>query len=289
MDEAAQLSDQTDDPSLHFSITGGEPFLDFELLRNIVAHGHRLGAEVSCVSNAYWASSDVKARALLEQLQDAGLDLLAVSASRFHEAYVKRTRVERALRIAQEIGLRSQLKFVTTRSDVETKAEITAWARNLGVSVVQFIPLAPFLRDGGVVPEAEYPRGLPLPQDACPASIIGVDENGAASMCCTPGTSGAFFSLGNVHAESLADIRDRFHLGGKPQILRDHGPSYFARKVLEHGHGARLRSAYGDVCDLCRHIAHDPVMAPIAEASARQFEREQLRSVLLAAAAAQKV
>lgn len=283
MDEAADLSRQTRDEWMHFSIAGGEPFLDFPLLLEAVAHGHRLGAEMSCVSNAYWASSDDRARSLLIQLKQAGLALLAVSTSRFHEPFVKRSRVERALRIAREVGLRSQLKFVRTRSDPETEADISQWAESAGANVVQFIPLAPSLRAGAVVPEDEYIRPEPLPQGPCPASLISIDETGAAASCCTPGASGPFFSLGNAHTSSLAEIRDRFHLGGKPQILRQHGPAYFVQRLRVMGHADRLRDAYGDVCELCTHIAHDPVMSEIAEAAARDFEFDQLRSVLTSA------
>jgi MoaA/NifB/PqqE/SkfB family radical SAM enzyme len=132
MDEAAASSKASGDDWMHFSISGGEPFLDFPLLIEAIAHGHRLGAETSCVSNAYWASSDAKAQGLLEQLKVAGLDLLAVSTSRFHQQFVKRSRVERALRIARDIGLDTQLKFVRTRSDEEDEATITAWAESCG-------------------------------------------------------------------------------------------------------------------------------------------------------------
>lgn len=280
MDEAAELSRQTRDEWMHFSITGGEPFLDLPLLLEAIAHGHRLGAQMSCVSNAYWASSDAKARSLLARLKQAGLHLLCVSTSRFHQQFVKRTRVERALRIAREIGLKSQLKFVRTRSDPEDESHITEWAKGAGATLVQVIPLAPTLRADAALPDDEYVRRRHLPQERCPASAISIYETGAAYPCCTPGAVHPFFSLGDAHTSRLSTIRDRFHFGGKHQILRQHGPSYFARAIEKQGHGALLRRAYGNVCDLCTHIAHDPTMARIAEDAARQFELEQLRSIL---------
>src|SRR4051812_7226471 len=85
MDETAAIDDGHD---LFFHITGGEPFLDFELLREIVEHGSQLGGSVSCVTNAYWARTSEIAARKLEPLRDAGLDVLSVSTSRFHQRFV---------------------------------------------------------------------------------------------------------------------------------------------------------------------------------------------------------
>lgn len=149
--------------------------------------------------------------------------------------------------------------------------------------MLQFIRLVPVLREGATVAESEYIRPEPLPVGPCPASVVSVDQDGSAAFCCSPGATGPFFSLGNAHSEGLRDLRDRFHLGGKPQVLRKHGPAYFAQKVREQGLGHRLRPSYSDVCELCTHIAHNPAMARVAEQAARDFEIAQLRHILEAA------
>ena len=280
MDEAAALAPHDGTGELAFGISGGEPFLDFKLLRDVVAHGKCLGAQISCVSNGYWATSDQKARELLGQLQDAGLDSLAISTSRFHEEFVKRRRVERALRAASALGIDCQLKYVRTRSDTEDDAAIESWARSAGADQVQIMTLLPALREGARLADDEYPRGEALPAGPCPAPVMTVMESGEAYTCCTPGAFNRFFSLGNVHQSSLRRVSDRFHVGGKQQILRAQGPAAFVAEIQRRGHGARLRPAYGDVCELCTHIGQDPVMAAVAEDVAREFEMQQLEQLL---------
>jgi MoaA/NifB/PqqE/SkfB family radical SAM enzyme len=278
MDEAAALSQ---DEPLKFGISGGEPFLDLELLLEVIAYGKRLGAsEVTCVSNAYWATSADKARDLLTQVRRAGLDMLAVSCSRFHLEFVKVKRVERALAAAREVGLPCAVKYVRLQSDPDSAESIEAWGRQLGATRVEIISILPHLRDGVTLPDSDYERRAGLPQGRCPAPIITVRETGEAYTCCTPGALGGFLSLGNTHETSLDEVSDRFYLGGKQQILRTHGPIHFARAAVAQGAGGRLRESYGGVCDLCTHVATDPVLAAIADESVRQFEQERFESIL---------
>src|SRR5258708_11409695 len=70
MNEAAAIEDQE---PLGFDITGGEPFLNFEMLVAVIAHGAALGAQaISCVTNAFWARTDEIASAKLARLKKAG-------------------------------------------------------------------------------------------------------------------------------------------------------------------------------------------------------------------------
>src|SRR5581483_3495639 len=122
--------------TLEISITGGEPFLDFALLRDVVAHGTRRGAQMTCVTNAYWATSPEKALALLSQLKDAGLLLVAISTSHFHQQFVKKQRVERALGAARRIKLDTELKLVLAASELPQKKALVAWAKAAGAGRV---------------------------------------------------------------------------------------------------------------------------------------------------------
>ncbi len=83
MEEASRIDDGE---GLHFDITGGEPFMDFEQLCDTLAYARKLGGGVSCVTNAFWARTDAIALEKLRTLRDLGLQLLAVSVSRFSRA-----------------------------------------------------------------------------------------------------------------------------------------------------------------------------------------------------------
>lgn len=287
MDEAAALwrEHRADDEDLHLCISGGEPFLDLEGLLQLVAHGTALGATMSCVTNGYWAATDDKARRQLRALKAAGLRHLGVSTSRFHQQFVKARRVQRALDIARETGIRVTLKCALTRADRAVDG-LEQWARASGADELEIFPVAPYLREGAQLEDDQYIRELQLPQGRCPQPTVTVKESGVAYTCCVPGGFVDFLALGNVRRASLAAIYQRFYRGEVQQALRHRGPAYFAGAIAAGGESHRLRERYESVCDLCAHIASDPVMAAIARDAARDFA-EQRMTLTLAQLAAQ--
>lgn len=281
MDEAAAIWKREGTPgdTLRFSISGGEPFLDFARLVELVRHGSSLGAGISCVTNAYWASSDDKARQKLGELRRAGLSTLAVSTSRFHQQFVNVRRVERAIAIARECGLRTTLKLPLTASDTDA-GSLEEWASSCGADRHEIFPVLPYLRRGAILPESEYIREQALPRGRCPSASITVDEHGKAYPCCMPGAFVDVLSLGDVRSDTLQQIHDEFYLRPEQQVLRHRGPAHLARAVMAAGEGHRLRARYESACDLCAHIASEPVMAGIARGAARQFAEREMKNAL---------
>ena len=277
MQDAARLAHPN--PS-RFALTGGEPFLDFELLLELATHARDLGGQATCVTNGYWATSDKRALEILRQLKTAGLEILAVSTSRFHQQFVKRQRVERVLRAARQLDMDCTLKYIRTSSDPAPMGEIERWAFAAGATAVQDIALLPSLRPGVSLPETEYLRVPGIPKGVCPGAVLTVREDGQAFGCCTPGADTGFFSLGDTSDTALRAIRDRFCFDGKQQLLRSQGPEYFANAIASQGLAHRLRDSYTSVCDLCVHIASDPVMASVAGELAHRFEVSQLEQIL---------
>jgi hypothetical protein len=276
MDEAARLTPPGEQPI--FRLSGGEPFLDLGQLLAIIRKGVAAGGTVSCVSNAFWASSDEKAAAVVRQVREAGLVSLAVSTSRYHQQYVKIERVRRAVAAAREAGLHTQLKIAYSAQDRQ-EGLVRAWSRLVGADETQKIPLVPHLRDGASLPEQHYPRRRGLPRGPCPAALLTVREDGAAYTCCTPGGYEPLLQVGNVYESPLDSIRDRFRFDPLLQVLRERGPGHLARRAIAAGHGERLRSSYSDVCELCTHIASDPVLSQCAGEGAQAYRKQWARRV----------
>ena len=282
MSEAAALWRREAAPgeSLQFSLSGGEPFIEFDKLVRIVAHGAALGAQVTCVTNAFWAATDERTRARLERLRRVGLSMLAVSTSRFHEPFVARARAERALRVARELGLRTALKCSLVAAEIDALAGLGDWARRQPVDQLEIFPVLPYVRQGTTLPERDYVRSPGIPAGACPAPTLTIREDGRAYTCCMPGAFTEFHGVGDIHAEKLDQLFDRFYLNGVQQVLRQRGPAHFAEAIVRAGEGGRLRGGYESVCDLCAHIGGDARMAAIARQAATRFAKARFRRAL---------
>ena len=87
---------------LHF--TGGEPFLNYDLLCESVEIANELEIPSTFVeTNCYWAISDEITKERLYTLRAKGLSGILISVNPFFLEYVPFDRTERAIRISQEI------------------------------------------------------------------------------------------------------------------------------------------------------------------------------------------
>jgi hypothetical protein len=87
---------------IHF--TGGEPFLNFDLLLRLTETAKRVGIPTTFVeTNAFWCRDDEGTRGRLTRLKHAGLDGILVSANPFILEQIPFERTERAVRISREV------------------------------------------------------------------------------------------------------------------------------------------------------------------------------------------
>lgn len=87
---------------IHF--TGGEPFLNFDLLLRATRIACELGIPSTFVeTNCYWCGNDEVAEDKLKQLKDVGLKGIMLSVNPFVLEYVSFQRTERAIRVSKKV------------------------------------------------------------------------------------------------------------------------------------------------------------------------------------------
>jgi hypothetical protein len=88
-------------PQVH--LTGGEPFLHFDLLLEGTRIAAELGVYVYLETSGAWCLDEEEARGRFQALRDAGLQSVLISCSPFHAERIPPIRMLRAARIAIEI------------------------------------------------------------------------------------------------------------------------------------------------------------------------------------------
>lgn len=90
------------EPRPHF--TGGEPFLNYELLFKAVGIARELDIPSTFVeTNCYWCSDDKVTKEKLQILKEKGLGGILISVNPFYLEYVPFEGTERGIRIALEV------------------------------------------------------------------------------------------------------------------------------------------------------------------------------------------
>jgi len=136
---------------LHF--TGGEPFLNFNLLLDLVKLAEKLGIQSTFVeTNCFWCVDDEATEEKLRKLKEAGLKGILASVNPFILEHVPFERTERAIRISKKIFggnvmvyqefFRHQLE----RLNIKGTLPFREYLQKAGVHSLSYIELIPMGR-----------------------------------------------------------------------------------------------------------------------------------------------
>lgn len=269
-----------------FMFSGGEPFLDFEMLLRIVKKGTDLGGIVTCVTNGYWARSVAYAEEMLTRLKDAGLSLLAISSSRWHEKFVSRQRVERVLIAGRNVGIPCRVKYAHPHESKAEVDQVRSWALAHGAEALQDLPLFPFMREGEPLPSLPGEPDPSLPEGRCPSSLMTVQQDYDVYSCCEPGANNPRLRIGSLAESSPDALYSRFLRHGLHTLLVEEGPAAIAQRAKDAGLGPHLKSGYRSVCELCLHLTSSPKFASFLNKLHVNYEADQQIHVITASARA---
>jgi wyosine [tRNA(Phe)-imidazoG37] synthetase (radical SAM superfamily) len=256
------LAAVADQPLEWILLSGGEPFLCYDLLRASVALAAPL-ARVLVFTNGCWATDPDTARQRLAGLQEAGLDHIQFSVDGFHQAHVPLERVAVGIEAARELGFGAveidncclaqagaDSFFIRRTRDVMARLAELCDLSGVGVgqSTVRMVgraadQLSPFLRT-----QPTLPTQCPLPGylggDLRAPTGVEIHPGGWVNLC-------AGLSVGNARARPLNEILAGYDPDAHPLIraLAQEGPQGLLRLAKRHGFSAA--GGYVDGCHLC--------------------------------------
>jgi radical SAM protein with 4Fe4S-binding SPASM domain len=226
------------------SFTGGEPFLEPELLLKLVEYANRHGLQTEIVSNGYWATSPEIAEKILKPLSANGLDVINLSLDDYHSEFIPVKHVKNAYHAALKQGLKIVIMTATQKNSKITSEAIhklldDSKIQVLGKSRVREpnsllieTPTTPIGR-GESIKELDYKL---ISEVKCGEVLkdIGVGPNGDVYPCCGP--LAIKKTLGNILELSLESILK--------EARKD--PIYASINL-----GAPILGSYSSRCDAC--------------------------------------
>lgn len=271
------------------TITGGEPFTAYPLLRTAIEAAGRHGLMSRIVSNGGWATSPKRARDKLAPLVDAGLHTLNISHDEAHAPYIKDKWVKQAVESALELGLEVAISHASLQGAQPGDAERIM--QNLGLGSDDPV----LLMQGHISPGGRARMSYPLERMSL---VDGHSEegqrlrngciyvlrepvimpNGDFAACCgtTVADYDSFreeFVVGNLNERPLAEWVEELEYSPLFNKLMLDGPwaLYEALNAIE----PRLleRKTFVNICDLCEHIVCNPQAMAVLQG---QLQEEEL-------------
>lgn len=256
-------------PGSGVSFSGGEPFVALAEMRQLIGLAHGLGLSSEICTSAAWVSTPERARAALEDLQQCGLRVLAVSLDRHHLPFVPARKVATVIREALALGLRVVLKVLEGENEISTPDAI---AEALEFSLEEVACLA--VKPQGVVEVGRATREMVGASDvtalhggACrlAGANATLTPEGDLYTCCGPvvgrgAKAAALFRIsgpGEPAEARFAEMdRDLF-----AQLLRTIGPAgIIAAARRNFGSELAIRTPVNQ-CDLCLEMTRDARLA----------------------------
>jgi hypothetical protein len=246
------------------SLTGGEPFSNLKLLRAVmkIAAEHKL--LISVVTNGFWATSQEKAKRLLQSLPE--ICFISISTDLYHQKFIPFDRVKNAIRAARECGVPFYVSLVTDNREDPGYQRVYQEILELAGDPEQIRTgiIFPVGRAAGMRGEMNYSMcGEPCPEVCQAASSPCIFPDGRVYGCIGPLIDlheHQPLYLGSLKEHSVAEIFDRAETNPILHALRLWGPARVLSWLREAGVGDHLPTAFvtGDICQTCHAILSDP-------------------------------
>jgi pyruvate-formate lyase-activating enzyme len=241
------------------TLTGGEPFYDVQMLRNLSDHAAGLGLRVSVMTNAFWAPSFLEADTMMKSLP--AVSLLSVSTDEYHLKSIPLEHVRNAAEAARANGRMISLEVcVDSRHDQSRRALMSALSEFAGQSEIHVHLVHPVGRAkcyGGSFHYTYSPDPSDLP---CPMSgSASIFPEGNVFGCLGPVVRlppPHPLMLGSVREEQLSAILDRAERNLLLRAIRVWGPKRLVSMLAQGGFREVLPASYiqGSVCDVCHRL-----------------------------------
>ncbi len=252
-------------------VTGGEPFVEYDLLLDVIREAGRLGLASRVVTNAFWATTPDRARALIEPLSAAGLRTLTVSSDEMHESHVLRARVQTAVRTGLEMGLRV----------IVSSAVFGDHPHSVAATILDRLEIPPhpmlWLKCGFVSPNGRAAELQPTSFDVhdalaavrrldapCPFVVTEpvVTPSGDLAVCCSPATATRVgfrpeFVIGNLTRTPYFKLQEALEQDPVFLLLMLRGPFQLYQLAEEVGAAPDADTSIVNQCDLCAAVLRD--------------------------------
>ena len=239
--------------------TGGEPFLVFETLKEGIKHAVINDLKACVLTSGYWAKNKITTEKYLNDLK--GLDLVIISADKYHQQKVPLSYVENVLSVAKDLSINTVVNMFLHEKNVMGRYLSLCDKYSCNYRIGN-LTLSGTKSDRLVISDMKrgnYPLEIRIPFCAYYADKnrfvpppMYIDEVGDIYFCGSAvglaGPKNNPFYLGNAFKDGTA-WKAIFHKADKIFNFVKQNKLTFLSKIAQAG--VQLRDIYYDKCDIC--------------------------------------
>lgn len=241
------------------SLTGGEPFYNQDLLKNVADYALSLGFIVSVVTNGFWATSRERAIEVLKKFDS--IDFFSISTDLYHGEFIPETYIRNAVYACKKVGKEYNIAIATTSE--EDPAYLELLDRLLDFTEKDKIETALMVSVGRAETEVSSENiNLTSEPSKAACSMAGfpvIFPNGKVIACIGPPIILPDFNplyLGNLNKKTMFEIFDTAESNTILHAVRVFGPSILVEYLRDNGYDNLLPSSFQEdsICDVCNKL-----------------------------------
>lgn len=219
-----EIIDSFGDTSINtVAFTGGEPFLYYDRLIDLVRYAKQKGFSPTVVTNGFWAISDEIVEERIRELVDSGLTKLNISYDNYHKKYIAQENINRIVKQCNRYHLPYLIAVVKLKME-RIGDLVDAFPVENGLINLMIVPCEPAGRAKIKFEERSFVRNTPINGQSCPYNgIITIASDGRIYPCCAHQVFGSALSIGHYSNLDADQIFYRLKNNGLLYILRNYG------------------------------------------------------------------
>lgn len=260
LEKALNLVDQAAEiPSIKsVGIAGGEAFLYFDDIVEILKECKKKSLSVTCTTNGFWGVSEKQALEKLSILKKYGVRYITLSVDDFHSKFIPYDNIRNILRMAKKIDMEILVTTVSTRSS----KRLSDVAKNLGDDLLGFniveVPCTPVGNAAIRIKKEDLFINDNIPNKVCEdMKILSVTPDGYTYSCCSEAGFIPALSIGSAYDKSLKELTKDFFNNKYCYAICNKGVRWIYNTIKENNLPIKLKDNYVNMCDMCNDIFKD--------------------------------
>lgn len=241
------------------SLTGGEPFYNQELLKNVADYSACKGFVVSVVTNGYWATTRERALEIVSSLNS--IEFFLISTDLYHEKFIPISNIKNVVFACKKLGKEYNIAITTSSEEDSSYLELIDIL--LEFTEQDKIETALLVNVGRAKKEIKMENqsfSYEPSKAACSmASFPVIFPNGKVIACIGPPIILPKFNplyLGNINEKTLSEILYSADENIILHAIRIFGPSILVEQLRIKGYSDIIPASYqiDSICDICNKL-----------------------------------
>lgn len=232
------------------AFTGGEPFLDYNLLVDLIQYAKSADKKVNTVTNGYWASNYEKAYERLAYLKGCGLDYLSLSHDAYHKKYIKTENIRNILRATTKLEIPTSLAIVKIK-DEKIGTIIDEIGNDIYTASIKVGPCLPVGRASESFSDGQFDRSIETDKARCAyGGNLVICYDGTIYPCCSQVIVNTGLGIGNFVDISLKEAMKKLKNNALLYFLRNADMKFYSDFAKENL-GMDIPDRIVNPCELC--------------------------------------